>query len=182
MSGETKNEEQPQKTNSQKLDVPINEFYQLIQNEYACERERKQSIETRSGIILTVSMAFFAFVFEKVSLRTIVALFGDVLTFSLLINIITGLAIYIFYFLSVFFSVLSLKSNEYAFYNVGNITTARLMSDRISTFGQLILDFVEIVKTNRQVNSKKVKYFNLSILCLIICMICLCIFININRS
>lgn len=175
-------QENQQKNNSQKLDVPINEFYQLIQNEYACERERKQSIETRSGIILTVSMALFVFVIEKVSLKEIFSSFEDTLTFSLLIKILSGLSTYISYFLSVIFSILSLKSKTYAFYNVGNITTARLLSDRISTFGQLILDFVEIIKTNRATNNKKVKSFNWSILWLVICIICFCIYININRS
>lgn len=31
---------------SEKLDIPINEYYQLILNEYNNERDRKQSIET----------------------------------------------------------------------------------------------------------------------------------------
>ena len=43
---------------SEKLDVPINEYYQLILNEYNIERDRKQSIETRSEIILSLIATF----------------------------------------------------------------------------------------------------------------------------
>ena len=164
--------------NSQKLDVPINEFYTLIINEYNSERDRKQSVESRSGIILSVSMAFFALVLDKVKVSEILSNFDTPLTFNLLLKMSTGLIIYIAYFLSVVFSILTLKSKIYAFYNVSNITTARLMSDRISTFGQLILDYVEIIKTNRNVNDKKIKHFNCAVLCLVICVVCLCIYMN----
>lgn len=78
------------KTNSQKLDVPINEYYQLVQTEYNCERDRKQSIETRSGIILTVSMAFFAFVIDKVDLKLIFEKFNEPLTFFYLLKYCQG--------------------------------------------------------------------------------------------
>lgn len=53
---------------SEKLDIPINEYYQLILNEYNNERDRKQSIETRSGIILTLIAAFFTFVLKEICL------------------------------------------------------------------------------------------------------------------
>ena len=178
--GNSQKAEEQRKTDSQKLDVPINEFYQLVQNEYNCERDRKQSIETRSGIILTVSMAFFAFVIEKVDLKFIFAKLNEPLTGFLFIEILAGLLTYISYFLSVLFSIWSLKSKIYAFYNVSNITTATLLSPRIPTFGQIILDYVDIIKTNREVNNKKVKNFNWSILCLVICIICLCIYINLK--
>ncbi len=168
------------KTNSQKLDVPINEYYQLVQTEYNCERDRKQSIETRSGIILTVSMAFFAFVIDKVDLKLIFEKFNEPLTFFLFVKILSGLLTYISYFLSVLFSMWSLKSKIYAFYNVGNITTATLLSSRIPTFGQIILDYVDIIKTNRDVNNKKLQHFNWSILCLVVCIICLCIYMNLK--
>lgn len=74
----------------------------------------------------------------------------------------------------------SLKSKIYAFYNVGNITTATLLSSRIPTFGQIILDYVDIIKTNRDVNNKKLQHFNWSILCLVVCIICLCIYMNLK--
>lgn len=173
-------EEEPRITDSQKLDVPIDEFYQLVQNEYNSERDRKQSIETRSGIILTVSMAFFAFVIDKVDLKLVFSRFNEPLTFFLFIKILIGILTYISYFLSVFFSIWSLKTKTYAFYNIGNITTATLLSPRIPSYGQLILDIVDIVKTNREVNNKKIKHFNRSILCLVICIICLCIYMNLR--
>lgn len=50
---------------SEKLDIPINEYYHLILNEYNNERDRKQSIETRSGIILTLIAAFFCICIKR---------------------------------------------------------------------------------------------------------------------
>lgn len=166
--------------NSQRLDVPINEFYTLVLNEYNCERDRKQSIETRSGIIVTISMAFFAIVLRKINLFEVISLFKEPLSFNLLVEILAGLFVYVSYFLSMFFSMLSLKSNIYAFYSISAINTAILMSDRISNLGQLILDYVEIIKTNRKVNDKKVYYFNKAILFLVICIVCICLYIFFN--
>ena len=84
---------------SEKLDIPINEYYQLILNEYNNERGRKQSIETRSGIILTLIAAFFAFVLKEICLSDFICLFDNPLTFKILITILSG-----FNFLRCFFS------------------------------------------------------------------------------
>ena len=163
---------------SEKLDVPINESYQLILNEYNNERDRKQSIETRSGIILTLIATFFAFVLEKIRFSDIIFLFDKPLSFILLIKIIAGLVFFIAFFAAVFFSLLSIKTKKYAFYDVNTITTVKLMSKRIPTFGQIILDFVEATSKNRNENNKKAKYFNFAVICLVVCIICLCIYIN----
>ena len=167
-----------QKTTSEKLDVPINEYYQLILNEYNNERDRKQSIETRSGIILTLIVAFFAFVFEKVKLLSFFSLFNQPLTFKILVIIISGLFFYIAFFIAILFSLFSIKTKTYAFYDVSKITSATLMSSKIPTLGQIILDFVEAIKNNRKVNDKKAKYFNLAVISLVVCIACLCIYVN----
>ncbi|MBR5402175.1 MAG: hypothetical protein IK102_10240 [Treponema sp.] len=178
---ESKNESNAAKVfvDSEKLDVPINEYYQLILNEYNNERDRKQSIETRSGIILTLIAAFFVFVLEKISLSEIFLLFEEPLNFILLIKILSGLFFFIAFFAAMFFSFLSIKTNKYAFYDVNKITTAKLMSKRIPTFGQIILDFVEATSKNRIENNKKARYFNLGVISLVVCIVCLCIYINI---
>lgn len=167
-----------QKTTSEKLDVPINEYYQLILNEYNNERDRKQSIETRSGIILTLIAAFFAFVLEKVKLLSFFSLFNQPLTFKILVIIISGLFFYIAFFIAILFSLFSIKTKTYAFYDVSKITSATLMSSKIPTLGQIILDFVEAIKNNRKVNDKKAKYFNLAVISLVVCIACLCIYVN----
>lgn len=163
-------------TDSVKLDVPINEYYELVLHEYNNERGRKQSIESRSGILLSLETAFFAIIFDKKILSNIFSLFSQPLTFISLIEILTGLAFYVFFFISILFSLLSLKIKSYAFYNVSRITTAALMAKRVPAVGQIILDIVEAIGINRQENEKKAKYFNNSIICIVICIACLFIY------
>lgn len=165
-------------SDSAKLDVPINEYYQLILNEYNIERDRKQSIETRSGIILSLIATFFAFVLEKIKLSEIFELAKQPLTFSLLLLIISGLVFYVAFLASILFSLLSIKIKTYAFYNVAQITTAKLMAKRVPAMGQIILDFVEAIQNNRIINDKKAKYFNWAVISLVICIISLCSYIN----
>ena len=165
---------------SEKLDIPINEYYQLILNEYNNERDRKQSIETRSGIILTLIAAFFAFVLKEICLSELICLFDNPLTFKILITILSGLSFYVAFLASIIFSLLSIKTNRYAFYDVSKITTAKLMSKRIPTFGQIILDFVEATSKNRMENNKKAKFFNFAIISLVVCIFCVCIYINLS--
>ena len=52
------------------------------------------------------------------------------------------------------------------------------MSKRIPTFGQIILDFVEATNKNRMENNKKAKFFNFAIISLVVCIFCVCIYIN----
>ena len=121
--------EEPEKkivSDSEKLDIPINEYYQLVLNEYNNERDRKQSIETRSGIILTLIAAFFAFVLKEICLSDIICLFDKPLTFKILITILSGLTFYVAFLAAIIFSLLSIKTNRYAFYDVNIITTAKL--------------------------------------------------------
>lgn len=167
---------------SEKLDVPINEYYQLILNEYNIERDRKQSIETRSGIILSLIATFFAFVLEKIKMSEILRLINQPLTFTLLLIIISGIVFYIAFFTSILFSLLSIKIKTYAFYNVSKITTATLMAPRVPAMGQIILDFVEAIQNNRNINDKKAKYFNWAVISLVICIASLCIYINLTQG
>ena len=167
---------------SEKLDVPINEYYQLILNEYNIERDRKQSIETRSEIILSLIATFFAFVLEKIKMSEILRLINQPLTFTLLLIIISGIVFYIAFFTSILFSLLSIKIKTYAFYNVSKITTATLMAPRVPAMGQIILDFVEAIQNNRNINDKKAKYFNWAVISLVICIASLCIYINLTQG
>lgn len=169
-------------TISSKLDIPINEYYQLILNEYNNERDRKQSIETRSGLILTLIATFFAFVLEKIKFSGILSLVNQPLTFCLLITIISGFVFYVAFFTSILFSLLSLKIKTYAFYNITKINTATLMAQRIPAMGQIILDFVETIQNNRKVNDRKAIYFNRAVISLVICIISLCIYINLVKG
>lgn len=163
-------------TDSAKLNVPIDEYYNLVLHEYDNERGRKQSIETRSGILLSLETAFFAIIFDENISLDIFSLSFQPLSFISLIEILTGLAFYVFFFISILFSFFSLKIRNYAFYNVSQITTDTLLSKRVPAVGQIILDIAEAIDKNRQENNKKAKYFNNSIICIVICIACLFIY------
>ena len=44
-------------------------YFEISQNEYNRERDRKQSLETRSGIVITVITALFAYLIKEVDVK-----------------------------------------------------------------------------------------------------------------
>jgi len=175
MSAEEKDKEKP--------DIPpINEYYQLVLNEYNNERDRKNSIETRSGVVLVFIAAFYVFALENCKLVDIFNLFDISLTFILLCKIVTVLGFHIAFFISVFFSWYSIKTRIYPFYDM---STLQYPCPKLE---QIIIDFVGkpqeqkkgIIQQHRDVNSKKAKCFDKAMIFLFICIICLCIYTNLK--
>lgn len=179
-NSDTKTVEKTIILDSEKLDVPINEYYQLILNEYNNERNRKQSIETRSSIVLTLIAALFAFAFDKMKFSNVFILFDKPLTFLMLIKILSALFFFIAFFAAILFSLLSVKTRQYEFYAVNTITTEKILGPKIPTLGQIILDFVEAIEKNRNKNNIKAKFFDFAMISIVICIICLCIYSNLE--
>lgn len=75
----------------------LESYYQLIQIEFNSEKERKQGLETRIGYILTLFVAFIAVILDKVKFLDILELTYSKISFWILLKIIFGFGIYIFF-------------------------------------------------------------------------------------
>lgn len=154
-------------------------YFELIKNEYNNERNRKQSLETKSGIMITVIITMATVIFNKIKFKDIFVLFSLPLTFYLLIKIIIGLLIYLSFFLCIFFLFKTLYTASYATFNVDNISSQTLGNLENIALGNIIIDYKNIIVENRNINDKKAKAFECAITFMIICSISVCIFINI---
>lgn len=65
-------------------DTAINEYFSVVTSEYQIERSKKQSFETRSGLLITLLSAICIFYFQSIKLTDIIALCNKPLTFLLL--------------------------------------------------------------------------------------------------
>lgn len=61
---------------------------------------------------------FFAFVLKEICFSDIICLFDKPLIFKIVITILSGLTFYVVFLAAIIFSLLSLKTSKYAFYDV----------------------------------------------------------------
>lgn len=153
-------------------------YFELVQNEYRNERDRKQGLETRSGIVLTIIAAMVAIIFDKIPLKYIFSLMTLQLDFVILLKIISGLLVYFSFIGSVFFSLKTLYTASYSTYNVANISYNNLGNQNNIELGIIVTTYRDIIKENREINEKKAKAFEHAIELIIVCSVCVCIYIN----
>lgn len=153
-------------------------YFELVQNEYQNERNRKQSLETRSGIVLTIIVAMVAIILDKIPFRGILEGMTELLSFIVLLKIVSGLLIYIFLIASVFYSFKTLTTTTYVAFNIANISNKKLGNIKNFELLSIITTYRDIIKKHREINEKKAKAFTLAIEQLIFCALCVVIYIN----
>ena len=75
-------------------ETAILEYLDIVKNEYETERNKKQSLENRAGLIMALLGAICIFLFEKVKLNDIFSLATLPLNFLILTKILSGLTVY----------------------------------------------------------------------------------------
>ena len=178
MSGKVKESWKPKKLNPNTYLGSLESYFELVQNEYRYEKDRKQGLETRSGIVLTIFTAMVAIIFDKISLKDIFSLMTVQLNFIILLKIISGLVIYVSFIGSVFFAFKTLYTASYSAYNVTNISNRNLGNQKNIELGVIITTYRDIITENRKINEKKAKAFEHAIELIVICSICVSIYIN----
>jgi len=178
MSERVKKTGNPKKLNPNTYLGSLESYFELVQNEYRYERDRKQGLETRSGIVLTIVAAMVAIIFDKIPFKDIFSLMMPQLNFIILLKIIAGLLVYFSYIGSVFFAFKTLYTASYAMYNVANISSEKLGNQKNIELGIIITAYRDIIKENRKINEKKAKAFEHAIKLIVICSISVSIYIN----
>ena len=178
MSERVKKTGKPKKLNKNTYLGSLESYFELVQNEYRYERDRKQGLETRSGIVLTIVAAMVAIIFDKIPFKDIFSLMMPQLNFIILLKIIAGLLVYFSYIGSVFFAFKTLYTASYSMYNVAHISSEKLGNQKNIELGIIITAYRDIIKENRKINEKKAKAFEHAIKLIVICSISVSIYIN----
>lgn len=55
-------------------DTCILDYFEIVKLEYQIEREKRQNFESRANIVITILIALFVFVFEKIKISEILKL------------------------------------------------------------------------------------------------------------
>lgn len=158
----------------------ITEYLEVVKSEYNIERAKKESFESRAGIILTLIGVFAVFILEMVNLNEIWSLFSAALTFWILLKIVSGLSVYggfIFTVANVFHTI---STKKQANFEVKSIDESLLKEVRMTALARLIFVYRDIIIEHRKLNENRAKSFKKSLLGCIISIVALIIYSSIK--
>lgn len=170
-----------EKTNTLKIDInntAIPEYLEVVKSEYETERNKKQSFETRSGLLLTLLGAIMIFYFQSIKLTDIFILFSKPLTFTLWVKIISGCSIYgtfIFTFIAIINTISAKKHDNF---ETNGINEQLLVEDRINAMTRLIFTYREIIQQHRISNEKRAKWYIASLLSMLLLLLSTILYIS----
>ena len=144
-------------------------YFTLVQNEYTYEKNRKQSLESRSGVVLSVLAVIISLVFERIKVKIVFPKLADCLTLFSLFQVVLGLCIYFSLFFCVFYSLKTIFISSYAAYNINNISPTALGNPKNKELVTIITTYRDIIKEHRLNNEKKAKTLSKSIISLVVC-------------
>jgi len=173
--------------NSSKKEIEINRiknscdlYYEVALNEYSFERERKQGIETRAGVTLTVIGAAILVMMDKIDIKSIIDRMYEPFDFFDFLFVTTGALFYIALLGSVFFLFRVLSVKEYAEFPSAYLGEGYLKeTEKVSKF-VLIGRYKEILENHRLLNGIKAKNYNRAIYLVIILFLSLIVNINLG--
>ena len=158
-------------------DFSIEEYLDLFSKQYFLETSKKQSLESRSGIILSFVVAFSIMLFDKVNLKFINST-DSVMIFAVFMRLILCFVCYIFDFLSILYSALNILTLGIKHLNIDIYSNTYLSREKIDGLVDIFNTYKDLIKDYRRVNGIKAKRLNKSVLFLILCVIIFCIYIN----
>lgn len=144
-------------------DTAIVEYLEIVRSEYEIERNKKQSFENRSGLIMAFLGAICIFLFEKVRLQDIFSLMTATLTFMEFIKIVSGLAVYLSFIFTIIMIVYTIIVKRHDNFEVARIDEELLVEQRLESLCKIIFTYRDIIIQHRGLNEKRAKAFNMSI-------------------
>lgn len=151
-----------EKTNTPKIeinDTAIPEYLEVVKSEYEIERNKKQSFETRSGLLLTLLGAIMIFYFQSIKLTDIFVLFSKPLTFILLIKILSGCSIYGTFIFTLIAIIQTITAKKHDNFETNGITEQLLKEDRVNAMTRLIFTYREIIRQHRISNQNRANWY-----------------------
>lgn len=170
-----------ERTNTPKIAISntaIPEYLDVVKSEYEIERSKKQSFESRSGLLLTLLGAIAIFYFQSIKLSDIFILLSKPLTFILLVKILSGCITYgtfIFTFISI---IKTISAKKYDNFETEGINEQLLVENRINALARLIFTYREIIKQHRISNEKRAKWYIASLNSMLILLLSTILYIS----
>lgn len=167
----------------QVLRIPIDETSALdcldvMKQEYERERSKRQSFETRAGLIITILAALCIFIFDRVNISDIIHLMTVPCSFLIFARILSGGTIYISFILSLYFVVKTVKVKEYCDLDVLAINEYFMGRPRIQGVIELTNAYRKITAQHRSVNNINAQSLQRSIFWVSIAILAIIIYIN----
>lgn len=144
-------------------DTAINEYFSVVTSEYQIERSKKQSFETRSGLLLTLLSAICIFYFQSIKFTDIISLCNKPLTFLLFIKIISGILIYLSFIFTFISIIKTLTAKKHDNFEVKGINERLLIEDRKNAMARLIFTYRDIIIQHRLSNKKRAIWYKSSL-------------------
>lgn len=181
-AGEQKNEP-TLSVKDQILRIPIDKTSALdcldvMKQEYERERSKRQSFETRAGLIITILAALCIFIFDRVNISDIIHLMTAPCSFFVFVKILSGWTIYISFILSLYFVVKTVKVKKYSNLDIIAINEYFMGKPRIHGVIELANAYRKITTQHRSVNSINAQSLQRSIFWVSIAIFAIIIYIN----
>jgi hypothetical protein len=172
------NETTPAENNSNNINSQ-NLYLDIIKNEYNLENNRKQSFETRAGLILAFLATLSTFLFDKVKLNSLFNAMTSTQPFVVNIKIIAGIVIYVSLGIAIFKAIRIITTKQSGAINVVNINTNRLNNNYQEEIQDLILAYRDIIINRRKINDLSAQNLRHAIYALIALLISIMIYFSI---
>lgn len=138
-------------------ETAILEYLDIVKNEYETERNKKQSLENRAGLIMALLGAICIFLFEKVKLNDIFSLATLPLNFLILTKILSGLTVYAGLLFTMIMIIKTIAVNKHHNFEVKSINDYLLGENRLTAVCKIIFTYRDIIIQHRELNEKRAK-------------------------
>lgn len=163
--------------------IPVLEYLEIVQKEYEFERNKKESLENRVGIILTLIGAILVFVLGEMPLNDIFKMGNKYITnleyVQTFLKSLLVMGIYISFIYTIIKLYKVIKVDKHDTFPVHEINASRLLEgDRIKETSKIVLTYVEIIKSHRILNNSRAESFEKGLRGLLVSLILVGIYIN----
>jgi len=135
----------------------LKEVLEIMKFEYQIERNKKDSLEVRVGIIITFLSTIIAFMFEKINISDLFKLLNKNLDFFLLIKIVSGIIFYVSLILICRYAFKIINIERYDNFKAEIINKKFLKYNKVKILEKFIEMYSKIIVQHRNLNEKKAK-------------------------
>lgn len=160
--------------------IAIIEYLNTIESEYQIERNKKNSFETRAGLILALLSAICSFLFKEIKLKDVFMLIPTPLSFISFIKIISGLGVYIGFFYTLIMTIKTIMVHKQPNFEVKNIDEELLMEPRLPALCKLIFTYRDIIIQHRIFNEQRAKNFEHSLYAIAVTLVFIIVYVTIE--
>lgn len=158
----------------------IKEYLEIMKEEYQIERSKRQSFESRAGIIITILTALCVFVFNKIRIKDIIMLMGkNQCSFLELIQIVTGITSYAGFIIALFYVLKTINVRNYKNFNVVAVNEGLMGKPVIEGCIKLVKTYKEIIIDHREENEKKAQYLKRAYTSIFVTIVSIIVYVNI---